>query len=384
MKRPILAPGITMVLLTLLALLPQAAAAQTADSAPAPKISYLPKVDGAVKARVEMSAYDGEYRFNVRNSRFGLSGNVSPAMDYRIQVDFSNEGKLSVLDSYIGYTAGRFRASIGQQNYRFSTDMTRGPNANLFSNRSFLAKYLTSYFGEELSGGKTVGYVRTIGTRDLGAMFSYDIPVKTPLKAYFGLFNGSGINNPEWGKSVNVITRLEAGGETGFRAAASYYTGFTPNHIHIRDGADPMNIIQSHRIHMLGGELRYVKGNVFVEGEYAQRRLMIGGGKMLTAAHVHGYYRIVLPKNATMHHISPIARWDIGDNVDYLNTATKQVESFTANRITAGINFGFVERFIKSELRLNYEKYFLKRTPSDFSVNKLLQDKFTIEVIASF
>ena len=73
-----------------------------------------------------------------------------------------------------------------------------------------------------------------------------------------------------------------------------------------------------------------------------------------------------------------------GNNVDYLNTITGKREGFNANRITAGVNIGFGEKWIKSELRLNYEKYLLKERPSDFSKNKLLQDKFTLEVVATF
>ncbi len=129
------------------------------DTARRQSVSYVPQVDGAVKVKLETDLYGGEYRFNVRNSRFGVRGNVSRNMTYRIQVDFNNEGKVSVLDSYVGYTAGGFGVQLGQQQYHFSTDLDRGPTTNMFANRSFLAKYLTGYYGSELSGGEVVGYV---------------------------------------------------------------------------------------------------------------------------------------------------------------------------------------------------------------------------------
>lgn len=100
-------------------------------------VSYVPKIDGAIKAKMEIDLNRGEYRFNVRNSRFGVRGNVSRNMSYRLQVDFSNEGKVSILDSYVAYKIHGFEAIIGQQQYHFSTDLDRGPSTNMFANRSF-------------------------------------------------------------------------------------------------------------------------------------------------------------------------------------------------------------------------------------------------------
>jgi len=48
-----------------------------------------------------------------------------------------------------------------------------------------------------------------------------------------------------------------------------------------------------------------------------------------------------------------------------------------AERITAGVNFGFELKPFKAEIRLNYEKYFKK-----YNVNHF--DRFTIEFIARF
>ena len=182
-----------------------------AESEASEEISYVPKIDGAVKAKFELSTYDGEFRFNVRNSRFGVSGNVSRHMIYRMQVDFSNEGKVSILDAYAGYQAGRWDVRLGQQQYHFSSDLDRGPSSNMFANRSFLAKYLTGYYGSELVDGKPKDFVRTLGSRDLGIMATYTFQTRLPLKFYFGIFNGSGINNPEWGKTVNFVGRAEIG-----------------------------------------------------------------------------------------------------------------------------------------------------------------------------
>lgn len=356
------------------------------------EVSYVPRVDGAVKAKLEVSLYDGEYRFNVRNTRFGVSGNVSPNMFYRIQVDFNNEGKLNILDSYVGYRTGGLDIRLGQQQYHFSTELDRGPNTNIFANRSFLAKYLTSYYGSELSGTNIVNYVNTLGSRDLGLMTTYQFKkgLPIPIKLYFGIFNGSGINNPSWNKTVNLIGRVEVGTADAFRAAVSYYNGSAPRHQFVidRNGTQVEEYLNQ-KLNMIGTELHYVNGGFFIEGEFARRYLQtrIEDDKLntvMTAALVHSYYRFEMPHRFVLNYIAPMLRWDIGNNMDYLNTLTSLRETVDANRITVGVNFGFGKKLIHSELRLNYEKYFVGNQPDDFPSNKLLHDKFTLEVVAAF
>ena len=364
------------------------AAGQTAgdDTARRQSVSYVPQVDGAVKVKLETDLYGGEYRFNVRNSRFGVRGNVSRNMTYRIQVDFNNEGKVSVLDSYVGYTSGGFGVQLGQQQYHFSTDLDRGPTTNMFANRSFLAKYLTGYYGSELSGGEVVGYVRTLGSRDLGVMFTYAFRAGVPMKAYVGIFNGSGINNPQWGKKVNAVGRIEIGGSEGLRGALAYYDGYTPLQLKVKesDGGKTEERVQT-RLRMAGLELRYVRGGLFVEGEYARRILDMGAAReVMTAALVHAYYRFGLPEKALPQYIAPIVRWDLGNNDDHLNVTTRQREAFDANRLTVGANLGFGEKLIRSEVRFNYEKYLFGKKPSDFASERAFHDRFTIEIVASF
>ena len=44
-------------------------------------VSYVPKLDGTIKAKMEVDLNGGEYRFSVRNARLGVRGNVSPKMN---------------------------------------------------------------------------------------------------------------------------------------------------------------------------------------------------------------------------------------------------------------------------------------------------------------
>ncbi len=349
--------------------------------------SYRPTIYGAVKAKYELSTSDTDFqRFNVRNSRIGVKGLASEYMKYAIQIDFNNEGKLSILDSYVAFVSRDFELTLGQQQYHFSSDLDRGPTSNMFSNRSFLAKFLTTYYGQEVVDGKEVGVVSTIGSRDIGAMLTYTPHDAYPLSASIGLFNGSGANNPEWTHNVNFITRLMIGYDKGFGGAISYYKGTTPTTSRIF--ADPTGALMSEsfeqKIEMFGGELHYIGDDFLVEAEYAQRRLGRDVVDLLEAAHIHGYYLIRMKKGCFLNHIAPHLRYDIGRGIEFVNMNTGLVDRFNTDRITIALNFGLKEIPMRSDLRIAFEKYLPKQTPSDFAVNGLLHDKITIEVVAAF
>ncbi|MCC8036213.1 MAG: hypothetical protein LIO77_09850 [Rikenellaceae bacterium] len=361
-----------------------AARAEGADSVEVSGVSYIPEVFGAVKAKFETSLYDGSHRFNVRNSRIGVRGHASPRMKYAIQIDFSNEGKLSILDSYVTYYTDRFEATLGQQQYRFSTDLDRGPNTSIFSNRSFLAKFLTTYYTTTYNGSHTGHTVSSIGSRDLGALVRYRLP-KVPARINFGLFNGSGTNNPEWDNKINIVTKLELGRPLGFHGALGHYNGHTPASTKVFHEADGTVSVVEHtqRMRLWGAELSYSAENFTIESEYAQRRLRMDGLRLMHTAHVQGYYQFHLPKSKVMEYIAPVGRWDIGENIEFADT-DGLLDIFSANRATVGVNFGFTGKIVGSELRLQFEKYFVNRRPGDFSRNQLLQDKVTLEIVATF
>lgn len=360
-----------------------------------------PELFGAIKAKFETSLYDGAHRFNVRNSRIGLRGLAGPNMKYGAQIDFSNEGKLTVLDMYVtifnnNANADRprnsFEITLGQQQLNFSTDMDRGPSSNLFANRSFVSKFLTTYYGADSDGE----FVTSMGSRDIGLQMDYKFH-SIPLKFIGGLFNGSGVNNPEWSKTINLVGKIELGRSEGWFAAASHYNGKTP-----LEGLQQISLdshrpaTKSQRFRMWGGELRYmgpkegryaVNDNKYgIYAEYAQRRLNDGSLHLLNTAYVQGYYKFELPyRSSIFDYIAPVARWDIADDVEFMNKATNSVDRYSAQRATIGINLGFVGKLINSEIRLNGEMFFFDGCkPSDYSKNPLLQDKITIEVVASF
>ncbi|MFR9503426.1 MAG: hypothetical protein SNH73_03105 [Rikenellaceae bacterium] len=326
------------------------------------EVDLTPELFGSVRAKYEQSTETGMHRFNVRNSRLGVKGLTSEHMRYAIQIDFNNEGKVSILDSYVAYMAGDFELSLGQQQYHFNADLDRGPSSSLFSNRSFLSKYLTTYYDDSS--------VSTIGSRDIGAMLSYKLRTQIPITITGGLMNGSGANNPEWSQRVNGVGRIAVGDKVGLQAAASYYYGHTS---------------LDQEIEMYGAELRYAGSNYLIEAAFAERKLQQDGEQTLTAAHVHGYRVFYLnDENCAINHIAPHLRWDMGNGIEFINQESFEVDRYDANRITIALNIGFAKKWIGSEIRIAYEEYLVGTSHTDSAINPLLQDKYTIEFITSF
>ena len=63
--------------------------------------SYEPQIDGTIRAKYEYNTNDAEHRFQVRNARFSLRGNFSPILNYKAEIDLSDEGVTKMLDAYL-------------------------------------------------------------------------------------------------------------------------------------------------------------------------------------------------------------------------------------------------------------------------------------------
>ena len=96
-------------LTVLIALLPLAATAQTPSiNGNGKKIEkekmeskdYLPKIHGTIRAKYEYQTTMGAGRFEVRNARVSVTGNVLPSVAYKAEIDLSDEGQIKMLDAY--------------------------------------------------------------------------------------------------------------------------------------------------------------------------------------------------------------------------------------------------------------------------------------------
>lgn len=314
------------------------AQSQTTDQTNTAQL-YVPKLDGSLKTKLEFDLESNKMRFEVRNARFGARGYINKYVGYRAEIDLSDEGKVKMLDAFVRITPiENLDIYLGQRKVPFGTDYLRSPVENLFANRSFVAKYVND------------------GLRDIGFVANYKFVLKVPFDIWIGAMNGTGNNNPQWIDKPNLSARLTVEPIKNIRFAGNVYQGST---------------VLEKDLSMLSGEVRYQNEKLLVESEYVHRHLTDTAGieKDQYGFYIHSYYAF-----ATGHKmiqlISPTIRWDFMGQK--LPEASKLAE-----RITAGINFGFEPKPFKAEIRLNYEKYLKKYYSNHF-------DRFTIEFIAKF
>lgn len=104
--------------------------------------AFSVQVHGTVRGKFEYQPEIGKGRFEVRNARFSLSGDLLPAVAYKAEIDLSDEGSIKMLDAYVrlGMLRRRLSFTIGQMRVPFTIDAHRSPHEQYFANRSFIAK----------------------------------------------------------------------------------------------------------------------------------------------------------------------------------------------------------------------------------------------------
>ena len=329
---------------------------------------HKPEAYGVLKARFENDATAGLNAFGIRNARLGFRGFASDNIRYALQVEIAPFGTIGVTDAYIGYRLGDFELVAGLQSYGLSTEVSRGAGRNYFANRSFAAKFLTQYY---MDGGEPA--LSSIGSRDLGALVKYRYTNwLVPFEVSLGIFNGSGSGTPHFRNGFNMAARLDVGPKEGLGGSAGYYVGTS---------------VFGESLDMWSASLHYRTRKLHIEAEAGQRyqgpRGVGGDRDAATVGVVYAFYRFFMPSGSFVKSISPILRFDTGDNIKFIDDSGR-LDSFTAHRVTAGITIGLDEREFRSEIRLNYEHYFMKDEPSDYDANTLLHNKFIIEFFTAF
>lgn len=291
-----------------------------------------------LKPRYELDTEEGYSRFSIESARLGVKGDLSKLLSYCFQIDFCAENKLNVLDLYaVIKPLDRLSFTVGQHGLSLFNPWTVSPNAVDFINRPFIGKWFTS-------------------SRDIGVTMKYALKKNGfPINLEFGVYNGSGINNPTWNKSLATGGKIEFGSTTqGFRMSGRFYN--------VKDENGNADLY-------LGGDLRYVSQNLKLEAEYMTKqygteifndinkssvsgtngRAVLTNAKAHSAAHVQGMYKINVKSN-TFSRIEPLVRWDaIGYDV--------HERGFGVNRITAGANFVLKTVSCTSMFRINYEHF---------------------------
>ena len=321
-----------------------------ADSAKnkTPLPEWLPKISGTLRAKGEYQTRDKEGRFEVRNARVALDGNVTPIVIYRAEVDLSDEGRIRMLDAYAGVLPVKgLTLRIGQMRVPFSIDAHRSPHKQFFANRSFIAKQ--------------VGDVR-----DVGLCASYTLP-KTPLTIEGGLFNGSGLTDQKdyWTKNLNFSAKVQ----------------WKPVKMLTLQGSVQKISPTGGTVMLYDGGVSFNHAGVFLEAEYLRKHYKNNAYHAVNALNTMAAY--TLPLRRVFDHLRFLTRFDMMDDHSsgVLNDeGVLQTDDAARKRLTAGITLGFAKR-LAAELRLNYEKYFYDKGAA---MKTSERDKVVMEMMIHF
>lgn len=339
-------------LITIIAIIPLNSIAQDkiddADKAIEQKaFSYIPKVNGTIRGRVEYEPEINSYRFQVRNARVSLKGWVLPIVDYKAEIDLCDRGDIKMLDIY-----GRLHIknivdlTLGQMRVPFSRDATRSPHILYFANRSFI--------------GKHVGNVR-----DIGFKVSY-LPSKIPLLIECGIFNGSGIKkHMVWHKKPVFSGKIN----------------YKLNNVSFEVGAQSI-IPDSIRINLLNTSVSWKADRWTVEGEYVNKHYTNNSFSAVNAYNFFVNYKI--PLKWWFNSLSLGTRFDGMDDhsAGYRNKEGKLfITDYARKRLTLGATLGYYKK-VDAEICLNYEKYFYDN--EDVFILESERDKIVLELMIHF
>ena len=305
-------------------------AANHSKNAVTKSFSYVPEIHGALRTRFEHDFDNGGSRFQVRNARVTLNGYIAPSIDYFIQTDLCDRGKMKILDAWgrIAVAKGlKFQA--GQFRLPFGTDAFRGPGNYVFSNRSFIGKDLCN-------------------VRGVGAKLSYTIPLSgyQQLSIEGGAFNPTSISDHEvWIKELSY-------------AAKGIYT---IGNVRLITGVQSISP-DSIRVNLWNASCTWTTGRWTFEGEYMNKHYTHHAHKT-----AHGWllwtdYAMPI-KAGVFNRASFQARWDgMTAHSDGKRDDTGALWSTrpARQRVTAGATVTYAHKALHCDQRLDYEKYFYR------------------------
>lgn len=159
----------------------------------------LPKISGYAQVRYDYNDGNGSSTFQLRRVRMTFDGNISPKMDYKLQLELTSP---KIVDAYFSYKpmAG-LKLRAGQFKVPFSIENTEyGPTKLELIDYPMAITYLVG--NSDAANKKDGANGRDIGVKLYGDLFnkvvSYDL----------GVFNGAGINCKDNNKSKDVAARL--------------------------------------------------------------------------------------------------------------------------------------------------------------------------------
>ena len=317
-----------------------------------------PVINGTVRGKYEFQPEDKAGRFQVRNARVSISGDLSRIVSYKAEIDLCDEGVLKMLDAYARFNiSDNLHFTIGQMRVPFTIDAHRSPHQQYFANRSFIAK--------------EVGNVR-----DVGAQLSWNFGQEVPVEITAGLFNGSGLTGQKdfWTDNINFSAKAQVELPHGFNVVLSAQK-IRPDHLNVM---------------MYAAGAFYDNGKLHAEAEYLYKTYENDSFNDVYSFDGFVAYNIPIGKGeGAVKSVSPLLRYDSmndhSDGIRYLNGVQSPdgvlvIRDYARSRITGGITISLGTPFT-SDIRINYEKYFYR----DGAVPDISEkDKFVIEFMVRF
>ena len=311
---------------------------------------YLPEIHGTIRGKYEYQTTMGAGRFEVRNARVSVTGNVLPIVAYKAEIDLSDEGSIKMLDAYARlFPAKGLTVTAGQMRVPFTIDAHRSPHQQYFANRSFIAKQ--------------VGNVR-----DVGITLGYTLPTDLPITIEGGLYNGSGLTNQkEWHKEVNYSAKAQFLFTKGLNLTLSIQS-IQPEEIRVQS-YDIGAYYESDRFH--------------IEAEYLYKQYSDNAFKDVQA--VNTFINYDLPLRKIFNKMSFLLRYDMMTDQSDAKTTDEETGAlvttdYKRQRLTGGITFSLSKAF-RTDQRLNYEKYFYANSSI---AKESEQDKIVLELMVRF
>lgn len=314
---------------------------------------FTVQLHGTVRAKFEYQPDLGQSRFQVRNARFSVSGSVTRVVDYKAEIDLSDEGAIKMLDAYgrLNLLDRRLRVTIGQMRVPFTIDAHRSPHQQYFANRSFIAKQ--------------AGNVRDVGAT-LGWTFGREVPVT--LEG--GLFNGSGLTDQKdfWTRSFNYSAKAQI----KFADRVNLALSIQKTHPDIVD------------IHMYDVGAYYENPLWHIEAEYLRKNYAKDAFEGVNVVDAFICRNLPLRNCRGLRQISILARYDyMSDHSTGIadpTTGRLVLDDPERHRVTGGVTLSLGLPF-RADLRLNYEAYFYRRTATPALSE---QDKVVAEFMIRF
>lgn len=303
--------------------------------------SWMPTVGAALRGRYELDTDSGEGRFQLRNARLRLRGEVNKSMGYYMQLDLCNNSAsgntVKLLDAYIRLKPTQdWYVDAGQGIVPFSVEAFKAPGTYYFVNRSTVGKY--------------IGTQRSVGVK--AAYTPKDVPVFVEA----GVFNASPLDKTQiWSKQYTA----------GVRARYTF-AGVLTGELGYKTDVPPGGV----RSHFGSGAVTLRNGRWFVEGEYVMRRYADRQFDDAQAYVLQAQYSMPVEWGA-FNRLSFGARFDgmtdMSDGKLYKDAAKPEAApTLVANnpafeRITAGPTLSWYKGTQHVDLRLNYEHYWFDK-----------------------